>query len=47
MAGWERWGSAEGAGVELGGLVDGEPVLEADESDWLPIVPSLGLVWRF
>lgn len=26
---------------------DGEPVLEADESDWLPIVPSIGLVWRF
>ncbi|MDZ7768120.1 MAG: TonB-dependent receptor [Woeseiaceae bacterium] len=26
---------------------NGDPVLEASESDWLPIVPSLGIVWRF
>ena len=25
----------------------GNPVLQADESAWLPIVPSLGVVWRF
>lgn len=26
---------------------DGDPLLEASESTWLPIVPSLGIVWRF
>jgi hypothetical protein len=31
----------------VGLAMDGEPVLEADESAWLPTVPSLGLVWRF
>lgn len=25
----------------------GDPVLQASESTWLPIVPSLGVVWRF
>lgn len=25
----------------------GDPALEASESTWLPIVPSLGIVWRF
>lgn len=26
---------------------DGDPLLEASGSTWLPIVPSLGIVWRF
>ncbi|HEX7061035.1 MAG TPA: TonB-dependent receptor [Woeseiaceae bacterium] len=26
---------------------DGDPALLADEGSWLPIVPSLGIIWRF
>jgi len=25
----------------------GESVIDADKSNWLPLVPSLGVVWRF